>query len=99
MGPIHDELGLEQGGPISSEFYKIYNNEQLSTAQDSGLGAKVSDIVISSVGQANDTALVSNDLHQLQMLLDLSLLYSCLPPKQSFSSLRSKNQNMSNTQD
>ena len=26
MGPISDELGLEQGGPNSSEFYKIYNN-------------------------------------------------------------------------
>ena len=36
MGPIHDQLGLEQGGPNSSEHYKIYNNEQLVTAQESG---------------------------------------------------------------
>ena len=35
MGPIRDELGLEQGGPNSSELYKIYNNEQLTTAQES----------------------------------------------------------------
>ena len=27
------------------------------------------------MGQADDTALVSNDVHQLQCLLDLSLLY------------------------
>ena len=33
MGPIKDELGVEQGGPNSSEFYKIYNNEQLTVAQ------------------------------------------------------------------
>ena len=75
MGPIYDELGLEQGGPSSSEFYKIYNNEQLSSAQRSGLGTSIAGIAVASVGQADDTALVSNDLHQLQMLLDLSLLY------------------------
>ena len=75
MGPIKDELGLEQGGPNSSEFYKIYNNEQLISAQKSGFGTNISGIMVASVGQADDTALVSNDLHQLQMLLDLSLLF------------------------
>ena len=30
---------------------------------------------MAAVGQADDTALVSNDIHQLQCLLDLSLLY------------------------
>ena len=75
MGPIYDELGLEQGGPASSEFYKIYNNEQLSSAHRSGLGTNIAGIAVACVGQADDTALVSNDLHQLQMLLDLSLQY------------------------
>ena len=82
MGPIKDQLGVEQGGPNSSEFYKIYNNEQLTVAQESGLGTVVSGgsnivsgIPVASVGQADDTALLSNDLHQLQCLLDLSLQY------------------------
>ena len=75
MGPIKDQLGLEQGGPSSSEMYKIYNNEQLTTAQDSGLGTTISGHPVASVGQADDTALISNDIHQLQCLLDLSLLY------------------------
>ena len=82
MGPIKDELGVEQGAPNSSEFYKIYNNEQLTVAQESGLGTIVSGganivsgIPVASVGQADDTALLSNDLHQLQCLLDLSLQY------------------------
>ena len=75
MGPIHDELGLEQGGPNSSEFYKLYNNEQLVTANNSGLGATVSGIAVASVGQADDTALVSHDIQQLQLLLNLSLIY------------------------
>ena len=75
MGPIKDELGIEQGGPNGSEYWKIYNNEQLSVAQESGLGASISGIPAASVGQADDTALLSHDLHQLQCLLDLSLLY------------------------
>ena len=33
MGPIKDECGVEQGGKNSSDFYKVYNNEQLNVAQ------------------------------------------------------------------
>ena len=75
MGPIHDQLGLEQGGPNSSELYKLYNNEQLRSAQDSGLGTAVSGVPVAAVGQADDTALLSNDIHQLQCLLNLSIQY------------------------
>ena len=75
MGPIRDELGLEQGGPNSSELYKIYNNEQLTTAQESGFGTAILGVQVASVGQADDTALISNDIHQLQHLLDLVLIY------------------------
>ena len=75
MGPINDEQGVEQGGPCSSDHYKIYNNEQLTTAQESGFGTVVAGIDVASVGQADDTALVSNDILQLQHLLNLSLLY------------------------
>ena len=75
MGPISDELGLEQGGPNSSEFYKIYNNEQLSSAQVSGFGASIGNVKIAAIGQADDTALVSHDIYSLQHLLDLSLSY------------------------
>ena len=42
MGPIHDQRGVEQGGPNSSDHYKIYNNEQLREAQESGLGSSIS---------------------------------------------------------
>ena len=41
MGPIKDELGVEQVGPNSSEMYKIYNNKQLTTAQESGFGTAI----------------------------------------------------------
>ena len=75
MGPIQDECGVEQGGKNSSDFYKVYNNEQLDVAQDSGLGVPLGPVVVSAVGQADDVALVANDLCSLQGLLDLSLLY------------------------
>ena len=73
MGPIRDELGEEQGGPNSSELYKIYNNEQLTTAQDSGLGVYVHNIHFAATGQADDCALMSNNIFNLQHLLQLSL--------------------------
>ena len=75
MGPINDELGLEQGGKFSSEFYKIYNAEQLTTPQDTGLGTHIGDIHIASIGQADDTVLVSHDLYKLKFLLHLTLQY------------------------
>ena len=75
MGPIHDECGVEQGGPNSSDFYKIYNNEQIISAQDSGFGATVANVPIAAIGLADDTALVSHDISQLQHLLQLSLNY------------------------
>ena len=72
MGPIIDECGLEQGGVNSSDFYKIFGKEQLATAQLSELGVRIGNLVISGIGQADDTALLSNDIHKLLLLLKLS---------------------------
>ena len=74
MGPIQDEKGVEQGGSNSGEFYKIFGKTQLTLAQSSKLGVKLpGDTTISAIGQADDTILISNDLHALQSLLDLTL--------------------------
>ena len=75
MGPIADECGVEQGGVNSSDFYKVYNNEQLQVAQDSRFGVPIGPVTISSIGQADDVALISNNIHSLQALLDLTLSY------------------------
>ena len=88
MGPIYDEQGLEQGGVSSSDFYKIFGKEQLSLAQTSSLGVRLGknvsgnnltgmnstdkDLTISAVGQADDTVLVSNNIHNLFYLLELT---------------------------
>ena len=72
MGPILDELGLEQGGVSSADFYKIFSLEQLGTAQASALGVPLgsgtgtgTSLTISGIGQADDSALVSNNIHAL----------------------------------
>ena len=75
MGPITDECGVEQGGISSSDYYKVYNNQQLQEAQESLLGVPIGPVTISSIGQADDVVLLSNDIYALQALLDLSLSY------------------------
>ena len=76
MGPIKDELGLEQGGSNSSEFYKIYSNENLISAQKSRQGIDLgpylgSSQVISAIGLADDTVLAANKLSNLSNILFL----------------------------
>jgi hypothetical protein len=75
MGPILDKLGVEQGGKNSGEIYKLCNNVQLSTAQNSGLGLAMGDVMVSAVGQADDTALLSDCLIKLYGLLYLAVEY------------------------
>ena len=66
MGPINDEQGLEQGGVNSSDHYEIYAREQLHLAERSKLGVKLGNLVVSGIGQADDTVLVSNNLDNCQ---------------------------------
>ena len=75
MGPILDERGLEQGGLKSTDFYKKFGEEQLSTAQLSSLGIQLGDITISGIGQADDTVLVSNRIQNLKYLLHLTKIF------------------------
>ena len=76
VGPIFDEKGLEQGGLSSSDCYKVYNNDCLDALQRSGLGVKMpGDLVLSCVGQADDTVLLANDIQKLHHLLQLCLEY------------------------
>ena len=79
LGPIRDGQGLEQGGPNSSDFYKIYSNENLSTAQKSEQGIRLGkgrNQTISAVGLADDTVLAANKLSSLANILYLTI--NCL---------------------
>ena len=76
MGPIYDQHGLDRGGCNSSDLYKIYNNDVLSLLQKSNQGVHIGQgWTISSVGQADDVALLSNDINYLQNILNLTLSY------------------------
>ena len=75
MGPSEDMTGFEQGGMNSSDYYKLYNNEQLTVAQASALGADIGSGVISAVGQADDVILMSNDIYNLKLLVKLTEEY------------------------
>ena len=77
MGPIADEQGLEQGGCTSSEGYKMYNNDLLKLLQKSSQGVDLGNgLTVSGIGQADDIALVSNNIFNLFHLLYLALIYS-----------------------
>ena len=76
MGPIHDKLGVEQGGISSDRIYKLANNKELIITQNSSLGLNMGAIHVASIGQADDVALLSDDLHNLQCILFLALEYA-----------------------
>ena len=75
MGPIEDLLGLEQGNVNSDKIYKLCNNNQLSTAQLSRLGVDCDAAVVSAIGQADDTVLLSDCIFKLSGLVHLAEEY------------------------
>ena len=47
----------------SSDLYKLYNNDQLNMPKESKLGVDIGgNHVLSAVGQADDVALLSNNI-------------------------------------
>ena len=75
LGPAPDMTGFEQGAINSSDYYKLYNNQQLITAQSSALGVSMGSLVISAIGQADDVILCSNNIDSLRLLVTLTELY------------------------
>ena len=75
MGPSKDTTGFEQGGVTSSDYYKLYNNEQLRSAQSSRLAVDIGSGVISAVGQADDVILAAPSPYHLQLLVNLTEQY------------------------
>ena len=87
IGPINDTQGVEQGGLLSDRLFRLVGNDQLLVAQISELGVplqypnhplstQIPKLIISSIGQADDTVLFSNDLLSLNLLASLSDQYA-----------------------
>ena len=90
IGPINDTQGVEQGGLLSDRLFRLVGNDQLLFAQISKLGVplhypnhpsptQIPKLIISAIGQADDTALFSNDLFSLNLLASLSDHYAAGP--------------------
>ena len=76
MGPIDDQLGVEQGGQNSDKFFRLVGNYQLKSAQNSSLGVQIApDLNIAAIGQADDSCLMSTSIHSLHSLVNLTLEY------------------------
>ena len=75
LGPAKDATGFEQGGINSGDFYKLYNNEQLKSAQKSALGVNIGSSIISAIGQADDVILAADNLDSLRYLAVLTEKY------------------------
>ena len=82
IGPIMNSQGSEQGGLLSDRQSRLVGNDQLLFAQLSQLGVNISypnhptpklflKLVISAIGQADDTTLFSNDLFSFNLLATL----------------------------
>ena len=75
LGPAYDNTGFEQGGINSGDFYKLYNNEQLKSAQSSCLGVNLGSSIVSAIGQADDVILAANNVFNLKLLARLTEVY------------------------
>ena len=73
MGPICDSAGVEQGGTISMDEFQLVNNDELILTNLSGLGLQMGPVNVSSIGGADDVALLSDSPFALQSLLNLNV--------------------------
>ena len=75
MGPILDVRGLEQVAIYLSDAFKIYKTEQTTTSQQSLLEVSVYNECIFFISLADDTALMSDSLVNLNNLSHLTSYY------------------------
>ena len=75
LGPAIDDTGFEQGGINSGDFYKLYNNSQIKSAQSSSLGVDIGSSTVSAVGQADDVLLAAYTVACLRLLARLTESY------------------------
>ena len=64
--------GVCQGGIVSTDFYKIYQNPLLNRLQHSGLGARVGNVTCNISSCADDLAINVNSSREGQVLVNSS---------------------------
>ena len=67
-----NQQGVRQGGVLSADLFKVYNNGTLERIEDSGKGATIGQFGVQAPACADDVTVMSNTSSGLQ-----SLIYIC----------------------
>ncbi|VDI43317.1 Hypothetical predicted protein, partial [Mytilus galloprovincialis] len=68
--------GVKQGGLLSADLYKVYIEDLLSTFENTTSGSEIGETLINAVACADDVAIVSENPHELQYLVNIAAQYS-----------------------
>ena len=75
-GRISIKQGVQQGGILSTNFYKTYNNDLQLELEDRCLGKFIGPIYTGCPTVADDFLLLSEDDEELQLVFNLSYIKS-----------------------
>ena len=67
-----NQQGVRQGGVLSADMYKVYNNDSLDRIVESGKGASISSIRVPAPTCAGDVTVMSEGLCGLQSVIKIS---------------------------
>ncbi|CAC5367675.1 unnamed protein product [Mytilus coruscus] len=68
--------GVKQGGLLSADLYKVYIEDLLNTFENTTSGCEIGETLINAVACADDVAIVSENPHDLQYLVNIAAQYS-----------------------
>jgi hypothetical protein len=75
--PFTIQQGVRQGGILSADQYKRYNNNLLDILESSVVGGRIGAVSCPSPTCADDVALLASSPHDLQVLINIAYAYSC----------------------
>ena len=72
------DQGVRQGGILSTDLYKLYNNDLFERLQIPGVGCHIGEISCVAPGCADDVAILTENKRILQLLVDIAVDFSSL---------------------
>ena len=73
---FYSSQGVNLGGLLSADLYKLYLEDMLNTLSLSKIGCTIGSINVNAVACADDVALISDNPDDLQIFLNTAVLYS-----------------------